>query len=187
MVNVVLTGMRGTGKSSIGAVLAERLGFAFIDTDAAIEELAGCRIAEIVARHGWNHFRALERQVVARTLPADRQVIAAGGGTLIDEENAVRLKERGLVVLLLCDASILQRRIASTETRPSLTGTGSAVTELTEVWQARCARYYAVADVTYDVSAESDDSAQDLQHKAAAIHALLLYNPTFMADDASPH
>ena len=97
MVNVVLTGMRGTGKSSIGAVLAERLGFAFIDTDAAIEELAGCRIAEIVVRHGWNHFRALERQVVARTLPTDRQVIAAGGGTLIDEENAVRLKERGLV------------------------------------------------------------------------------------------
>ena len=65
-VNVILTGLRGTGKSSVGKVLAQRLGFTFVDTDTLIEEVAGSRIAAIVAQHGWEHFRALERQVVAR-------------------------------------------------------------------------------------------------------------------------
>lgn len=177
--------MRGTGKSSLGAVLATRLGFGFVDTDVAIETLAAARIADIVARHGWEHFRTLERQVVAHTAAADRQVIAAGGGTLIDEENAVCLKVRGVVVLLVCALQILQRRIAGGGNRPSLTGHGSAVTELEEVWQARRARYAAVADLTYDVSMESDDPTQDLQRKAAAIHTLLLQNARFTAADTS--
>ena len=86
--NVILTGLRGTGKSSVGKVLAQRLGFTFVDTDTRIEELAGCRIATIVAQHGWEHFRALERQVVTGVAATDRHVVAAGGGTLIDEENA---------------------------------------------------------------------------------------------------
>src|SRR5262249_18000874 len=87
-VNVILTGLRGTGKSSVGKVLAQRLQFAFVDTDTRIEELAGCRIAAIVAQHGWEHFRALERQVVTQVAATDRHVVAAGGGTLIDVENA---------------------------------------------------------------------------------------------------
>jgi shikimate kinase len=182
-VNVILTGMRGTGKSSLGAILAERLGFAFIDTDVAIETLAGVRIEEIVARHGWDHFRALERRVIANLVAADRQVIASGGGTLIDEENAARLKAQGIVILLVCALPILQQRIAGGRNRPSLTGHGSAVAELEEVWQARRARYAAVADLTYDVSMESDDPMQDLQRKTAAIHALLLQTARFTAAD----
>lgn len=183
--NVILTGLRGTGKSSLGAILAERLGFAFIDTDVLIETRAGARIADIVAQHGWDHFRILERQVVRHAAAADRQVIATGGGTLIDEENAMRLQAVGVVVLLVCGLPILQRRIASGENRPALTAHGSAVVELEAVWQARRARYAAVADVTYDVSLESDNSAHDLQCKAAAIHALLLRHQRFPAADVS--
>jgi shikimate kinase len=178
-VNVILTGLRGTGKSSIGATLARQLGFAFVDTDAAIEALAGCRIAAIVAQHGWPHFRALERQAVARIAAVDRQVIAAGGGTLVDEENARLLKQHGVVVLLLCDLQILQRRIAAGSNRPSLTGTGSAATELAQVWEERRARYHVVADWTYDVSLETPEVTKDLQRKAAAIHALLQQTPGF--------
>jgi shikimate kinase len=178
-VNIILTGMRGTGKSSIGRVLADLLGFAFIDTDAVIEEQANCSIAEIVARHGWEHFRALERQVVARIATGDRQVIAAGGGTLIDEDNAARLKARGLVVLLLCNVATLQRRIATATNRPSLTGQASAAAELEQVWKARRKRYYAVANLTYDVSAESADVRRDIHHKAAAIFALLQHTADF--------
>ena len=165
--------MRGTGKSSIGRLLASLLGFAFVDTDAAIETLAGVRIADLVASHGWEHFRALERQVVAHIATGDRQVIATGGGTLIDEENAKQLKARGVVVLLLCAVPILQRRLGAGENRPSLTGQGSAVAELEHVWNARRGRYLAVADLRYDVSAESADSMLDLRHKARAIQELL--------------
>jgi len=178
-VNVILTGLRGTGKSSVGKVLARRLGFAFVDTDIRIEERAGCRIAEIVAQHGWEHFRALERQVVTEVTATDRQVVAAGGGTLIDEENARLLKTRGVVVLLLCALPILQRRLAVGSNRPSLTGQGSAEAELTQVWEARRARYYAVADVTYDVSAESADITEDLKRKAADLEVLLGQLPHF--------
>jgi len=178
-VNVILTGLRGTGKSSVGKVLAQRLSFTFVDTDTLIEEFAGSRIADIVAQHGWEHFRTLEHQVVTRVAATDRQVVAAGGGTLIDEENARLLKIHGVVVLLLCDLPILQRRIILGSNRPSLTGQGSAEVELAQVWKARRARYHSVADVMYDVSAESADMVEDLDRKAANIEALLQQFPRF--------
>ncbi len=171
--NVILTGMRGTGKSSIGRLLATLLEFTCVDTDVLIEACAGQPIADIVAAHGWAYFRTLERQVVHRVAVGDRQVIATGGGTLIDEENAQLLKMSGIVVLLICDIATLQQRIAGQENRPSLTGQGSAVLELTQVWQERRARYLEVADLTYDVSRESMDSGYDLKRKATAIHHLL--------------
>jgi shikimate kinase len=178
-VNVILTGLRGTGKSSVGKMLAQRLNFAFVDTDTRIEELAGCRIAAIVAQHGWEYFRALERQVVTQVAATDRHVVAAGGGTLIDAENTRLLKVRGVVVLLVCEISILQRRLALGSNRPSLTGQGSAAVELAQVWEARRERYHSVADVTYDVSAESVNVMQDLERKAADIEALLHQTPYF--------
>jgi shikimate kinase len=171
--NVILTGMRGTGKSSIGSALAERLAFRFVDTDEVIETLAGQRIADIVAQHGWGHFRELERKAVMQCAAADRQVIAVGGGTLMDEINTKHLKARAVVVLLLCDVSILQRRISAEGNRPSLTGQGSAVTELANVWQMRRERYHAVADITFDVSEETQDFSQDTARKAVQVIDLL--------------
>jgi shikimate kinase len=171
--NVILTGMRGTGKSHIGAALAERLAFQFVDTDTVIESLAGQRIADIVAQNGWPHFRELERQAVSQCAAADRQVIAVGGGSLMDDVNAERLKTRGVVVLLLCDLAILQRRISGGDNRPSLTGQGTAVAELANVWETRRARYHAVADLTFDVAEETVNATQDTSRKAAQIQALL--------------
>ena len=178
--NVILTGLRGTGKSSVGKVLAQRLNFAFVDTDTRIEELAGCRIATIVAQHGWEHFRALERRVVTQVAATDRHIVAAGGGTLIDAENTRLLKTRGVVVLLVCELSILQRRLTLGSNRPSLTGQGSAAVELAQVWEARRERYQAVADVTYDVSTESTNVVEDLERKAAGLEALLHQTPMFL-------
>ena len=178
--NVILTGLRGTGKSSVGKVLAQRLSFAFVDTDTRIEALAGGRIAAIVAQHGWEHFRALERQVVTRVAALDRHVVAAGGGALIDEANARLLKAHGVVVLLVCDLSILQRRLAFGSNRPSLTGQGSAAVELAQVWDARRARYHAVADLIYDVSADNTNIGADLERKATDIEVLLRQDPRFL-------
>lgn len=171
--NVILTGMRGTGKSSIGSVLAERLDFCFVDTDEVIEAMASQRIADIVAQYGWAHFRDLEREAVSQVATADRQVIAVGGGTLMDDVNTKRLKAQGVVVLLLCELSILQRRIRGEGNRPSLTGQGSAEVELANVWEARRERYHAVADITFDVSEEAENVAQDTVCKAAQIETLL--------------
>jgi shikimate kinase len=117
--------------------------------------------------------------VVTCIAATDRHVVAAGGGTLIDEENARLLKAHGVVVLLSCELPILQRRIALESHRPSLTGQGSAEVELAQVWEARRARYQAVADVMYDVSAESANVAKDLARKATAIEALLHQSPGF--------
>lgn len=171
--NVILTGMRGTGKSNIGRALANLMGYTFVDTDDAIEEVADRRVAEIVAHDGWDRFRSLEADIVVRVAAQDNQLVATGGGTLIDPNNAALLKKRGVVVLLACDIPTLQRRIAVETNRPSLTGEASAVEELEQVWQSRCTAYHAAADLVYDVSDETLDLEQDVQHKATAIYALL--------------
>ena len=179
--NVVLTGLRGSGKSTIGRALARLLGYGFRDTDRDIVRRAGMSINDIVAQHGWDHFRALECQAVTDAARLRRHVIAAGGGALIDENNAQVLKERSVVVLLACDLSVLAARIARYSHRPSLTGQGPAEAEIAQVWQARRERYHAVADLTYDVSAQSGNEADDLRRKAGAIHRLLLQTDRFVA------
>ncbi len=183
--NVILTGMRGTGKSKIGPVLAERLTYRFVDTDETIEALAGQRIADIVEQHGWPHFRELERRAVIQCGAADRHVIAVGGGTLMDETNTEHFKAQGVVVLLLCDLSILQSRIGGEDNRPSLTGQGSAVAELANVWETRRERYHAVADITFDVSDETEDMEHDIVQKAAGVEVLLQRHGAFSDPSAS--
>lgn len=183
--NVILTGMRGTGKSKIGPVLAERLAYRFVDTDDTIEALAGEKIADIVQQHGWAHFRELERQAVMQCAGLDHQVIAVGGGTLMDETNTEQLKAQGLVVLLSCALPILQGRIGDDSNRPSLTGQGSAVIELANVWETRRERYHAVADIVFDVSEETEDVTQDIAKKAAGIEAHLQRHNAFSSSSAS--
>ncbi len=177
--NIILTGLRGTGKSSIGQALAQQLRLRFVDTDTHIEALAQSRITDLVAQQGWEHFRALERQVVRQVAATDHQVIATGGGTLIDEANAAVLAEHGLVILLVCELSVLQRRLALSDDRPSLTGQGAAAVELGHVWETRRARYHAVADLIYDVSTESDDDVEDVERKATALAALVQQDARF--------
>lgn len=179
--NVVLTGLRGTGKSTLGRVLSRLMGYGFHDTDRDLVRRAGMSINDLVAQHGWDHFRALERRVVANAARLRRHVIAAGGGALIDTDNARILKEGSVVVLLVCDLAVLAARIARHSHRPSLTGQGPAQAEMAQVWAERRERYHAVADLTYDVSAQSGNEADDLRRKAEAIHCLLLQTDRFTA------
>ncbi len=179
--NVVLTGLRGTGKSTLGRALARRLGYGFRDTDQDVVRRAGMSINDIVAQNGWDHFRALERQVVANAARLRAHVIAVGGGALIDADNARVLKAGSVVVLLVCDLAVLAARIARHSHRPSLTGQGPAEAEMAQVWGERRERYHAVADLTYDVSAQSRHEADDLRRKARAIHRLLRQADRFAA------
>ena len=177
--NVVLTGLRGSGKSTLGRVLARLLDYRFRDTDRDIVRRAGMSIKDMVAESGWDHFRAVERQVVSEVTRLPNQVIALGGGALVDDENARVVKESAVVVLLVCDLDVLAARIARHSHRPSLTGQASAEAEIAQVWEQRRDRYHAVADLTYDVSEQSGNEAHDLQFKAAAIHGLLLQTDRF--------
>jgi 3-phosphoshikimate 1-carboxyvinyltransferase len=146
---VVLIGYRCSGKTSIGRVLATRLGWSFVDTDAEVEREAGRSVAAIVEAEGWSGFRERERQAVKRLASADKVVIAVGGGAVLDPENRAELKRRARVVYLRCEpAAVAGRMAADTHTasqRPSLTGS-DALAEIEQVMEEREPVYTEMAD-----------------------------------------
>jgi shikimate kinase len=118
--SVVLIGMMGAGKSSVGRRLAARLGLPFIDADTEIEAAAGCSISEIFALHGEEHFRDGERKVIARLLDSGPQVLATGGGAWINEATRENISDHGVSVWLKADLDVLLRRVKRRSNRPLL-------------------------------------------------------------------
>ena len=149
--NIILTGMRGSGKTTIGKELAALMNRKFIDLDEEIEKHVGMPISKIVEKHGWNHFRKLEKEVNKKVAQLRNLVIATGGGTIIDIENEKILRKNGFIVFLKCPVKILAERIKNSETRPSLTDK-PVLEELEEVWQERKQRYEESADLVFDSS-----------------------------------
>jgi len=118
--SIVLVGMMGTGKTSIGRRLAAALGLPFVDADVEIETAAGMTIPEIFARHGEAYFRDGERRVIARILADGQRVLATGGGAFINPVTRDRIAERGVSVWLKADAEVLARRVRKRANRPLL-------------------------------------------------------------------
>ena len=118
--SVVLIGMMGAGKSSIGRRLAQRLSLNFSDADHAIESAAGMSIPEIFAQHGEEEFRKGERRVIARLLSDGQMVIATGGGAFQAEETRLRIAEKAVSVWLKADVDVLLRRVRKRTNRPML-------------------------------------------------------------------
>lgn len=119
---VVLVGLMGVGKSTVGKRLATLLGTDFIDADAAIEEAAAMRVSEIFERYGEPHFRDGERRVIARLLEEGHGVIATGGGAFVQPETRGLILERGIAVWIDCDIPTLVERTARNANRPLLQG-----------------------------------------------------------------
>lgn len=119
--SIVLVGLMGAGKSSIGRRLAQRLALDFLDADAEIERAAGCTIEEIFARFGEPAFRDGERRVILRLLE-DRApiVLATGGGAYMDPETRAAIRQHGIAVWLRADIDVLLRRVARRSNRPLL-------------------------------------------------------------------
>lgn len=117
---VVLVGMMGTGKSSIGRRLAALLHLPFVDADEAIEEAAQLTIAEIFERHGEAQFRDGERRVIARLMDGERKVIATGGGAFVNPETRALILSKAITVWLDADVDTLVERTARKDTRPLL-------------------------------------------------------------------
>lgn len=118
--SIVLVGLMGAGKSSIGRRLAQRLGLPFIDADKEIEAAAGCTIEEIFTRLGEAAFRDGERRVILRLLERPPHVLATGGGAFIDQQIRARIKETAVSVWLHADLELLVRRVSRRSNRPLL-------------------------------------------------------------------
>src|SRR5262245_7580709 len=116
--SIVFVGMMGAGKSSIGRRLAARLGIPFIDADAEIESAAGMTIPEIFDKHGEPYFRAGEARVIARLLGNGPQVLATGGGSLMDAQTRALIGEKGVSIWLKADVDVLLKRTKRRNDRP---------------------------------------------------------------------
>jgi shikimate kinase len=117
---VVLVGLMGVGKSTVGRRLAKRLGLSFIDSDAAIEDASGFSAAEVYERYGEREFRDGERRLVARLVEGEVRVIATGGGAYVDPHTRQLLNERAITIWLDAPVDILAERTARRDTRAQL-------------------------------------------------------------------
>ena len=151
--SIVLVGLMGAGKSSVGRRLATRLGLAFTDSDQEIERAAGLTIDEIFARHGEAAFRDGERRVLARLLRGPSQVIATGGGSFMNAETRALIREHGRSVWLKAELDELVERVSRRSNRPLLKG-GDPRAILQRLIAERYP-IYAEADVTVTSSGVS--------------------------------
>jgi shikimate kinase len=145
---IVLVGMMGVGKTTVGRRLAALLHLPFRDADHEIEEAAGCTIPEIFARYGEPAFRDGERRVIARLLEGPRHVLATGGGAFMTASTREAVKRRGISIWLKADIEVLVERVARKSNRPLLQNGDQRSTMRRLAWE----RYpiYAEADITVE-------------------------------------
>ncbi|MDP6602716.1 MAG: shikimate kinase [Rhodospirillales bacterium] len=153
---VVLVGLMGSGKSSVGRRLARHLGLPFVDADSEIAEAAGCSIEDIFEVYGEVAFREGERRVISRLLEGEPKVLATGGGSWIDRQTREKVAERAISVWLRAELEILVKRIGRRGGRPLL----KDVDPKTKLEQLIEERYpvYARADITVDTGDEPPEN-----------------------------
>lgn len=156
--NIVLIGYRGTGKSTVAAVLGERLSRKVISTDAEIVKETRQSIPHIVEQFGWDHFRGLETQMCKKLAGQDNLIIDTGGGLILKEENVKILKANGKIYWLTAEVSTIASRISGDRQRPSLSGTKSFVEEIEEILDIRKPHYQAAAHVIIPTDHETPQS-----------------------------
>jgi shikimate kinase len=162
--NLFLIGYRCTGKSTVGERLAARISWAFIDTDAEVVAATGAPIADLVAREGWPAFRRAESAVIDRLCRRQRQVVATGGGVVLDGENVRKMRGAGRVIWLTASPETIRHRMladdASPGQRPPLTDSDLDA-EIRETLTRRRDRYAAAADMTVDTDSNGSDAVAE--------------------------
>jgi shikimate kinase len=149
--NVVLVGFMGSGKSSVGRLVARTLGGRFVDTDRLVVDRAGCEITEIFAEKGEAHFRLEETRVLRSLLGSQHLVVATGGGIVILPENVAILKKLGPVVWLTASEEMIWERVSRNRKRPLL-HTENPRETLRALLAKRTPLYEAVADFSVDTT-----------------------------------
>lgn len=162
--NLVLIGYRASGKTTIGRRLSSSLQRAFVDTDEVIEGAHKASIDEIVRRHGWGYFRALEKEVISKVAMEDGLVVSVGGGAILDAENVRALQRNGFLIWLKADVDALWRRVIedplSTPRRPSLTSL-DPFQEFVEVFRQREDLYAKVSTIRVETTGLNEQEVVD--------------------------
>jgi len=161
MEHVWLIGMMGSGKTSVGRVLAEHLECPFYDTDATVAANAGMAIDEIFDRFGEPHFRELEARAVQAIASQDDGVVSTGGGVVLDPSNIVAMRSNGRTVLLDVDIDTLVARLGDTSMRPLVSDDPER--RLREIAAAREDNYRTAADVVVDALGSIGDVARRVE------------------------
>ena len=165
--NIVLIGYRGTGKSSVAKVLAQRLTWPVVSTDAEIVKQVGMSIPELIHRHGWDYFRTVESEICRWVGTQDRTIIDTGGGAILRKDNVAVLRQRSRVFWLTAEVATIMERIKDSTERPSLTGAKTAVQEVQDVLKERLSLYQAACDHIIPTDGRSlDDIAEEILHLA---------------------
>ncbi|WP_319406334.1 shikimate kinase AroL [uncultured Desulfosarcina sp.] len=172
--NLFLIGYRCTGKTTVGKALARRLGWSFVDTDRMIAATSGTSIARMVDEKGWTYFREQERQTLKALSADDRQVVATGGGIILDKRNVSVMRKSGTVVLLTASRKTIAARMladdATEESRPSLTGQG-LVREIMSVLGERLPLYEKASDFAIDTNRKKIEAICDRIIEQAGLKA----------------
>lgn len=162
VMNIVLCGMMGVGKSTVGIRIAELTGRRWVDTDTMIFTRHG-RISDIFEYYGEEHFRSLETDIVREISGEDELVISTGGGLMLKHENKMMLKKKGKVFFLRASYQTLLERVRADETRPLLKDADNMARKLEELLNERTPVYEHVADFTVDTDGKSpDEVAQEI-------------------------
>ncbi|PIQ77224.1 3-phosphoshikimate 1-carboxyvinyltransferase [Candidatus Peregrinibacteria bacterium CG11_big_fil_rev_8_21_14_0_20_46_8] len=172
--NIILSGMRGCGKSTLAKALAKKMKREYIDLDTVIEKRAGKTIAEIVAAKGWNYFRTLEAQAVTKISRKKNIIIAVGGGTVLFQKNVKQLKQHGKIIYLNCSVSSIQKALAKNKHRPSVTKE-SVLEEAKALYAKRHPIYAKNADVIISGVEHTTNKEKDLTKKVAKLSAHCAY------------
>jgi shikimate kinase len=159
--NIVLIGYRGTGKSAVAAIVADRLGLKRVSMDDQIVEKTGMAIPEFVQKHDWPAFRDVESEVARELSGVDGIIIDSGGGVIERPQNVDVLRANGIIIWLRASVDVIVSRIEGGRGRPSLTGAKSFTDEVGEVLDRRTPKYAAAAQFEIDTDQLTPEEVAD--------------------------
>lgn len=163
--NIVLVGMSGAGKTSVGKYIARKLNREFIDTDDIIIKTTGRTIDSIFKEDGEDHFRQLEKKVINKISSFENKVISTGGGVIINKENVDMLKGKGIIYYLSASIDTLYKNLSSSikedEGRPLLKNSEDLIEGIERLYMERESLYISSADYIIDVNGKSLDAIGD--------------------------
>jgi shikimate kinase len=160
--NIVLLGMRGSGKTTVGKILAQKMGRELIEMDELITRKAGLTIPEIVAKHGWGKFRDIEEEITGEVAGRDNIINASGGGVVTREKNAQKLKKNGILVWLQASVNTLVNRTGEDTGRPPLVEGKSRREDMELTLKERKPLYQQAADLTINTENKTPEEIADL-------------------------